>query len=67
MVIKVYEGRFGYESFLYEASGQIGNICPSKGDFIFYKDETYKVMYIMLDYDNNEYLVFVRKTTEADI
>ena len=66
MVIKVYEGCFGYESFLYEASGQIGNICPSKGDFIFYKDETYKVMYVMLDYDNNEYLVFVRKTTEED-
>ena len=66
MVIKVYEGRFGYESFLYEASGQIGDVCPTKGDFIFYENETYKVMYIMLDYDNNEYLVFVRKTTEED-
>ena len=66
MVIKVYEGRFGYESFLYEALGQVGDVCPTKGDFIFYEDETYKVMYIMLDYDNNEYLVFVRKTTEAD-
>ena len=66
MVIKVYEGRFGYESFLYEASGQDGVVCPCKGDFIFYKDETYKVMYIMLDYDNLEYLVFIRKTTEED-
>ena len=66
MVIKVYEGRFGYESFLYEASGQVGDVRPTKGDFIFYKDETYKVMYIMLDYDNQEYLVFVRKTTEED-
>ena len=37
MVIKVYEGRFGYESFLYEASGQVGDVCPCKGDFIFYK------------------------------
>ena len=66
MVIKIYEGRFGYESFLYEASNVNCNICPCKGDFIFYKDETYKVMYIMLDYDNLEYLVFVRKTTEED-
>ena len=66
MVIKVYEGRFGYESFLYEASGQVGDVCPCKGDFIFYKDETSKVMYIMLHYDNQEYLAFVRKTTEED-
>ena len=66
MVIKVCEGRCGYESFLYEASGQVGDVCPCKGDFIFYEDETYKVMYIMLDYDNLEYLVFVRKTTEED-
>ena len=66
MVIKVYEGRFGYESFLYEASDANYNVGPCKGDFIFYKDETYKVMYIMLDYDNQEYLVFVRKTTEED-
>ena len=66
MVIKVYEGRFGYESFLYEASGQVGDVCPCKNDFIFYENETYKVMYIMFDYDNNEYLVFVRKTTEED-
>ena len=66
MVIKVYEGRFGYESFLYEASGQVGDVCRCKNDFIFYKDETYKVMYIMFDYDNIEYLVFVRKTTEED-
>lgn len=66
MVIKVYEGRFGYEQFLYEALGVNGVACPNKGDFIFYHDETYKVMYIMLDYDNHEYLVFVRKTTEED-
>ena len=66
MVIKVYEGRFGYESFLYETSGQVGDVYPCKGDFIFYKDETYKVMYTMLDCDNHEYLVFVRKTTEED-
>ena len=66
MVIKVYERRFGYESFLYEALRKNGDVCPCKGDFIFYKDETYKVMYIMLDYDNQEYLVFVRKTTEED-
>ena len=66
MVIKVYEGRFGHESFLYKALGKNGDACPCKGDFIFYKDETYKVMYIMLDYDNQNYLVFVRKTTEED-
>ena len=66
MVIKVYEGRFGYESFLYEASDVNCNICPCKGDFIFYKGEAYNVKYIMLDYDNHEYLVFVRKTTEED-
>ena len=66
MVIKVYEGRFGYEKFLYEALGKNGTVIPEKGDFVFYKDETYKVMYIMLDYDNHEYLVFVRKTTEED-
>ena len=66
MVIKVYEGRFGYESFLYEVPEEDDELCPSKGDFIFYKDETYKVMYVMLDYDNHEYLVFVRKTTEED-
>lgn len=66
MVIKVYEGRFGYEKFLYEALGKNCNISPNKGDFIFCNDEAYKVMYIMLDYDNQEYLVFVRKTTEED-
>ena len=66
MVMKVYEGRFGYEHFLYEALGKNGDVCLNKNDFIFYHDETYKVMYVMVDYDNQEYLVFVRKTTEED-
>lgn len=66
MVMKVYEGRFGYEQFLYEVASENCNISPNKGDFIFYNDETYKVMYVMLDYDNHEYLVFVRKTAEED-
>ena len=63
--IGVYLGQFGSETRLCDLPPE-SDIIPQKGDFIFYKDETYKVMYVMLDYDNQEYLVFVRKTIEED-
>lgn len=65
MVSKVYEGRFGYEHFLYEINEE-DDIVPDKGDFIFFDDEIYKVMYVMFDYDNGGYNIFARKTTEED-
>lgn len=61
----VYEGKFGEETRLFKLSDN-ANILPKKNDFIFYGEQTYKVMYCLLDYDDNEYSVFVRKAIEED-
>lgn len=61
----VYEGKFMEEKRLLQLSDK-ANILPQKNDLLFYNEEMYKVMYCLLDYDNNEYSVFVRKATEED-
>lgn len=61
----VYEGKFGEEQRLFQLS-DCANVLPQKGDFVFYDEETYKVMYVLLDYDDDEYSVFVRKAIEED-
>lgn len=69
MNVYVYEGKFGQENLLfdpYDADNFILDITPRKSDFIFYHDEMYKILYCMLDADNDEYSVFVRKAVEED-
>lgn len=65
MDVKVYEGQFGNEKLLFSDDGCL-TILPQKGDFVFYKTEVYKVMYAMVDIDNEEYSIFVRKAIEED-
>lgn len=60
--INVYLDQFCFERLLSIEA----DIIPHKGDFIFYNDETYKVMYCMLDVDHGEYSVFVRVAIEED-
>lgn len=62
MPIKIYEGRFGEESFLFNYHGDLPNV----GNFIFYNEQPYRVLYYMIDVDNFEYSVFVRKSIEED-
>lgn len=62
--INYYLGRFGYESFLF--TDESPDVCPTKGEFIFFNDTSYKVIYIMMDYDHNKYNVFVRQAIEED-
>lgn len=69
MKIKMYEGRFEYEKFLDNyvlSNGKEINIIPSKGDFIFYDNTMYKVLYKIIDIDNNECDVFVIRACEED-
>ncbi len=63
--ISVYLGRFVNETKLFDMPIDV-DIIPQKGDFIFYDDEMYKVLYNMLDVDNGEYSVFVRRAVEED-
>lgn len=63
--ISVYLGQFGSETRLYDLPPE-SDIIPQKGDFIFYDGEPYKVMYCMIDVDNGEYSVFVRRAVEED-
>lgn len=65
MEVNVYEGRFGNEQLLFSDDGVL-TVIVHKGDFIFYKDEAYRVMYVMADVDNEEYAIFVRKAVEED-
>lgn len=62
MSVKYYLGRFTTEKYLFSNDAHI----PNKDDFVFYKDETYKVLYVMYDYDHTEIDVFVRETVEED-
>lgn len=63
--IGVYLGQFGNETRLCDMPFE-SDIIPQKGDFIFYDNEPYKVMYCMLDVDNGEYSIFVRRAVEED-
>lgn len=63
--IGVYLGQFGKEQRLCELPPE-SDIIPQKGDFIFYDNEPYKVMYCMVDVDNGEYSIFVRRAIEED-
>ena len=63
--IKIYEGRFGYEQYLFELDSD-AEWLPIKDEFIFYNENVYKVLYIISDYDNNEIDIFVRMATEED-
>lgn len=63
--IGVYLGQFGSEIRLCDLPPE-ADIIPQKGDFIFYDTEPYKVMYCMVDVDNGEYSVFVRRAVEED-
>ena len=63
--IGVYLGSFGSETRLCDLSPEC-DIIPQKGDFFFFGTEPYKVMYCMLDVDNGEYTVFVRRACEED-
>lgn len=65
MDVNVFEGGWGNEKLLFSDNGSL-IIMPHKGDFIFYNNEAYKVMYAMADADNEEYAIFVRKATEED-
>lgn len=66
MDVKIYEGKFGNEQLLFDDVYDSLSIAPQKGDFVFYKTEVYKVMYAMVDIDNEEYSIFVRKAIEED-
>lgn len=63
--IGVYLGQFGSEIRLCDLPPE-SDIIPQKGDFIFYGSEPYKVMYCMVDVDNDEYSIFVRRAVEED-
>ena len=63
--IGVYLGQFGSETRLCDLPPE-SDIIPQKGDFIFCDGEPYKVMYCMVDVDNGEYSIFVRRAVEED-
>lgn len=63
--IRIYQGRFSEEHFLFEIPSHM-NYTPSKGDFLFHHGTSYKILYIMLDVDDDEYIVFVREAVEED-
>lgn len=63
--VRVYQGQFMEERFLFEIPPEM-NYAPSKGDFLFYHGTAYKVLYAMLDVDDDEYIVFVREAVEED-
>ena len=62
-MIKYYLGKWGSEQCLCSSDSFP---APSKGDFIFYETETYKVMYTLHDIDHDETCVFVRVAVEED-
>lgn len=63
--IGVYLGRFGEEQRLFAMPLEI-DLIPSKGDFIYYEEEPYKVLYCMLNVQDGEYTIFVRRAVEED-
>lgn len=63
--IGIYLGQFGSETRLCDLPPE-SDIIPQKDDFIFYDSEPYKVMYCMVDVDNGEYSIYVRRAVEED-
>lgn len=63
--IGVYLGQFGNETRLFNMPLDI-DIIPNKGDFIYYENEAYKVLYSMLNVQDGEYTIFVRRAVEED-
>ena len=63
MNIRYYVGRFTEEQFLFDKNT---NTIPSRGDFISFNDEIYKVRYTMYDYQFNEINVFLKVADEED-
>lgn len=63
--IGVYLGSFGSEQLLFNMPLEI-DLIPSKDDFIFYDDEVYKVLYNMLNVQDGQYTIFVRRAVEED-
>lgn len=63
--IGVYLGCFGQEELLFHMPIDV-DIIPQKGDFIFYNDEVYKVLYNMLNVQDGEYTIFVCRAIEED-
>lgn len=63
MKAKFYEGRLGYENYLFN---QYLDYLPHKDDMILYNDTTYKVMYSLYETKSDEYDIYVRKTIEED-
>jgi hypothetical protein len=59
--IGVYLGQFGNETRLFNMPLDI-DIIPNKGDFIYYENEVYKVLYVQ----DGEYTIFVRRAVEED-
>lgn len=63
--IRCYLGRFGDESELFTVENKNCRI-PIKGEFIYFEEEAYKVLYVMTDVDNKELAIFVREAIEED-
>lgn len=64
MKVKVYVGKPMEEQFLKEiniGNGEYDNCrVPRKGDVIILDDSSYKVKLVMNDYDDDEYVIFVK-------
>ena len=64
MKVKVYVGMPMKEHLLKEISignGEYANCrIPRKGDVIIIDDSSYKVKLVMNDYDDDEYVIFVK-------
>lgn len=62
--VRVYLGRFGEEKLLCNMPDFW--TTPAKGDFVFYNGNSYKVLYVMHDIDDDVIDVFVRMAVEED-
>lgn len=64
MKVKVYVGMPMEEQFLKEiklGNGEYTNCrVPKKGEVIIIDDNSYKVKLVMNDYDDDEYVIFVK-------
>lgn len=62
-MVKYYFGELYTEQFLCSHNS---HHIPNKGEFIFYNNELYKVVYTLYDIDRDEICAFVRMTVEED-
>lgn len=60
-----YVGKFGEERFLFSTSKEEFTNYH-KNDFVFYGNETYKILYVMYDFDHKERNIFMRAAVEED-